>query len=912
MGGCACIRSRDLVSIPLKEKVAVSSTSSAKVHPAYHSYGSDHLPPGSCTGNTAEYAESTEQPSMKHHISSGTEWLVKMALMRASAKDIETGERDESIDHGETPQTRGETPTNSTPVAQEYVQAKFLRWDYDGDGVLNKSDIDAALKPLDLSDEEVDTIFHSFDKDAKGHLDFDDFKRLFENMPEDRLPRDSSRSIIPGVPDANPPAPCFEPTLLSGDILNGIKPGSLGILIIGAENVPKMDWWSESDPYVVVEVFHRGPIRVASSRTYTIPSERNPTWNQLLSLPAQETGNARASVRGTDLPCDEWDHESTYIKFTLFDEDYFFDDFIGECTMPLLEIIEKPVARLVLWDKHCEAVLGSSPPCMPCEIAVSIIPTSMPVEWKSAHAIVSSIPRWPSEKPYHVFMMTRGTRGDVQPFVALARGLAEELGWMVTICTELRWKRFVKSNAQVSRGKIRFRPSGGDTELKMQGWLAQWALHQKSELLQMTILACSEREFFSSATVFVRQLLDCANENTPVDLVVFGLTVARVAALISELFEKPLIGFILQPSCIPSTDDEWPAVQPLHPESTGKSYTSHKSLNKMKVRMENSRFAKYNVEWLRKSFGLPIEDTYRTMRLKEVPLIIPMREDTFTRPTDWWDAITLTDFIFLRNNSTPLNRGSTSSLGSSLDTFLSAAAHDNAKVCLMTFSSMHVTRKLILSCAVKMIEECRFGVRLIYVGKRNEHDHGPHNLESKARQFTNTSQFLELERADFGLLFKFIDCFIVHGGLGTTVEALRLRKPCCVTGPLLLDQRFWGNVCHQKGVGPEPVHIDSFESHCVNFVNGALDPSDPYGWQANALSHDWGLETDDGVSRNVRAVQQLIEADGSICSMSSPDFRRDSPRIQKAEDADKHVADEHVADEHVAARSSVGTNGTIK
>ena len=28
-------------------------------------------------------------------------------------------------------------------------------------------------------------------------------------------------------------------------------------------------------------------------------------------------------------------------------------------------------------------------------------------------------------------MMTRGTRGDVQPFVALARGLAEQLGWLV-------------------------------------------------------------------------------------------------------------------------------------------------------------------------------------------------------------------------------------------------------------------------------------------------------------------------------------------------------------------------------------------------------------------------------------------------------------------------------------------------
>jgi len=39
-------------------------------------------------------------------------------------------------------------------------------------------------------------------------------------------------------------------------------------------------------------------------------------------------------------------------------------------------------------------------------------------------------------------MMTRGTRGDVQPFVALARGLAQELGWLVP---ELHGPELVKS-----------------------------------------------------------------------------------------------------------------------------------------------------------------------------------------------------------------------------------------------------------------------------------------------------------------------------------------------------------------------------------------------------------------------------------------------------------------------------------
>ena len=56
-----------------------------------------------------------------------------------------------------------------------------------------------------------------------------------------------------------------------------------------------------------------------------------------------------------------------------------------------------------------------------------------------------------------------------------------------------------------------------------------------------------------------------------------------------------------------------------------------------------------------------------------------------------------------------------------------------------------------------------------------------------------------------------MDAYIVHGGLGTTVEALRMKKPVAVTGILLMDQRFWGSVCHDKGVGPAPVHIDNFD-----------------------------------------------------------------------------------------------------
>jgi len=406
--------------------------------------------------------------------------------------------------------------------------------------------------------------------------------------------------------------------------------------------------------------------------------------------------------------------------------------------------------------------------------------------------------------------------------------------------------------------------------------MAKWALEAKSSALQMAILASSEVNFFSSATVFVAHVLEMENETHPVDVLVFGLTVARVAALISELCNKPLIGFILQPSCIPSKDDEWTAVQHISSHGGGvidrmteALFTSHVSLQKMKERAEESRFAKYNLNHLRDSFQLPVRDTWETLKQMDVPLVIPMQPETFPRPSDWWDNICMTDFIFLRNGGPTVRRDETSfsrtaliqlplRLGEPLDAFIGSAREAGANLGLMTFSSMPVARRRVLACSVRMVEECRYDLRLIYVGKP-QHDRVPSDLTARAASLVEAGRFLELESADFGALFPEIDCFIVHGGLGTTVEALRLQKPCCVTGPLLLDQRFWGTVCFHKGVGPEPVHLDGFEARCVDFANGCLDPADPHGWQTKAKEHSWGDPSDDGVQANLACFEAHVE-----------------------------------------------------
>ena len=78
--------------------------------------------------------------------------------------------------------------------------------------------------------------------------------------------------------------------------------------------------------------------------------------------------------------------------------------------------------------------------------------------------------------PHHVFLMTRGTRGDVQPFVALARGLCSERGWLVTICTEARWKNWVIAQcADITAGAVRYLCSGGDSQALTETWISKEA-----------------------------------------------------------------------------------------------------------------------------------------------------------------------------------------------------------------------------------------------------------------------------------------------------------------------------------------------------------------------------------------------------------------------------------------------------
>jgi len=439
----------------------------------------------------------------------------------------------------------------------------------------------------------------------------------------------------------------------------------------------------------------------------------------------------------------------------------------------------------------------------------------------------------------------------VQPFVALAKGMANTHGWLVTLCTELHWKQFVLAEtATLRRGAVRFLPSGGDTAVEMSSWANRGAVHLNVEAWQTAMLGFSEWAFFNAMPTFVTQVGRCtrceAGSPQTLDLLICSFTLTGVALLCSEVHAVPMASFCTQPGCIPTAD-------PAADSRIFKMWGGLSWMNFCKNRMERNLFQATTLPNMRAAHGLPaIVDTWPTIFTQRVPVVIPMHPSTFTKPHDWGESIALTNFIFLRG----LQSSRASAEQPRLESFVTSAKQAGRKLLLFTFSSMPISRAAMLRIVQRMLEHCQWPLAVLYVGSLPDEGGVDASLEAAAAALKEDGRFLEVADADFGSLFPRMDAFIVHGGLGTTVEALRNKKPTTVTGVLLFDQRFWGAVCADKGVGPPPTLVHHFEASCIEFANHALDPASEYARVAASL--ELGDAHDDGVDANVAHFEQLL------------------------------------------------------
>lgn len=473
--------------------------------------------------------------------------------------------------------------------------------------------------------------------------------------------------------------------------------------------------------------------------------------------------------------------------------------------------------------------------------------------------------------PKTLLMMTRGTRGDVQPFLALARGLAETYGWDIHICTEIRYKSLVEKYSDVERGGVHFVPSGGDTEARISKPIAQWAINTKMRLMQAAMLSRVEREYFDSEPAFFYW----ARTLQP-DFLCYSFTTANIAFIISEALNIPMVGFFLQPTCLPSK-----TYQPITPlrkmedafidfDINPIDFEGHEVFGFIKRLMENNPITT-RLDDLYRRRGLTRKfdgrHDFEVIVERKFPVLVPIKEDAFGgHPADWPDSVHMSEFIFLRTSGVP-------ELTDEVETFLRRSKEKNYRTMCICFSSMPVSRIRILQSALHILDKCPGPYKpsiLALVGNRPDNEQRDANQEARAEEYARDDRLLIVDGAPFSKLFPRLDFLVTHGGLGTTAEALAAGVPCMVTGVLLMDQRFWGTRIEALGVGPPAVHISDFNDAIVGILPEGLDPNSKWRSRAKEVSEKMfpgGIKNmSDGVQENVamflKAASEAFAAPG--------------------------------------------------
>ncbi|WP_242343510.1 glycosyltransferase [Anaeromyxobacter terrae] len=373
-----------------------------------------------------------------------------------------------------------------------------------------------------------------------------------------------------------------------------------------------------------------------------------------------------------------------------------------------------------------------------------------------------------------IALLTAGSRGDVQPYLALARAL-QRAGHACTLVTQRVFAPLADAYG------VRFHAAGGDDwptpesvqEMVRRGELEE-LVGKKSGLAQLSAVS----ELF--ARHVTRLTADALPACEGVDAVGFAPMAAVAGHSIAEKLGVPFVPALLAPAF---ATRELPSIlfPPRASWIPGYNRLSHWATERLMWRVNRES----SIRLRRDVLGLPpyASSAFEIMRRAEPPVLIGVSPHAVARPRDWAPYLHLTGYWFLDEPSgwTP---------PPVLSQFL---ASGSPPVCV-GFGSMVSADP---AGDVRMITAA-----LERVGRRGILLSGWAGLHEHAADLP--SSILPLDSVPHSWLFPRVAAVVHHGGAGTTAAALRAGVPQVVV-PFITDQPFWGDRVRRLGVGPPPI-----------------------------------------------------------------------------------------------------------
>jgi UDP:flavonoid glycosyltransferase YjiC (YdhE family) len=410
-----------------------------------------------------------------------------------------------------------------------------------------------------------------------------------------------------------------------------------------------------------------------------------------------------------------------------------------------------------------------------------------------------------------IIIIAAGTRGDVQPYVALGKGL-KQAGHTVRVLAPRDFHELITAYG------LEFVDMGHTAENSVaQGQFNDTV--EQGNLLK--ILAATGRGAEQLARqAAVSGMTACQG----MDLIVAGLGGLFISLALAEKLGIPL----LQAHLMPLTPTrEFPSV--LTPLPAWMNRLSHRLTQQMIWQMCRAADYRARTEVLQMAPS-PFFGSFDALRQPTQPTLYGYSPQVLPRPKDWDASIHVTGYWFL---DPPAGWGPPADL---LD-FLQAGPPP----VYIGFGSMP-SRKPAETTALVLQALARSGQRGVLSSgwgglKRDDLPETVFMIGSMPHSW----------------LFPRMAAVVHHGGAGTTAAGLCAGVPSIVT-PFFGDQPFWGRRVYALGVGPEPIPRQRLTvERLAEAIRRAVSDAD---MRSRAARLGERIRAEDGVAQAVAVIEQ--------------------------------------------------------
>ncbi|RZA00357.1 MAG: glycosyltransferase [Sphingobacteriaceae bacterium] len=415
----------------------------------------------------------------------------------------------------------------------------------------------------------------------------------------------------------------------------------------------------------------------------------------------------------------------------------------------------------------------------------------------------------------HVGLFTYGSRGDVQPFIALALGLIDN-GHQVTLAAPANFRELVEGYG------VTFYALYGNAEEIVSSAECRRIIKSGNNI-------AFTRFMFNAMHQMRHPLFDSIySACLQVDVIITVNTFILFLGIIAEKMNKKWAIVQLNPPMIPTREFPYPMM----------NIPSVSWLNKSTYNMVNYlvwQLGRKDVLEFRQKLELPIfkrsmvkiwEETY-------VPVIHAYSPQIIPRPADWEEQYTVAGFFdlpFVKDGNNIVNQ---------VPAGLTDWLNSGDKPLYIGFGSIPVPdAELLKNIILEVLTKTN--TRIVFC-----------TGWSKILDMPAHPSLFVINRIDHAWLFPKCKAAVIHGGIGTLAAVLKAGIPVIVAS-IFADQPTWGRIVQTKGNG---VHIP-FKKLSASRLMKALQLTEQLAMVNAAIDMGKKISRESGVGNAVASIEK--------------------------------------------------------